>query len=132
MTIGKESLRRSYILHSCRWEDSNDDCNVLASLTCDQTYQGTPDLICQCAPRPPPPVIWIQNQEGLCLLAKDGAPQNIACGWLAGWLAGSVAGWLVGWLVAGEFLIPTFTNGKHFRWSCRPGASRTSMSVELL
>ncbi|CAK9057639.1 Cell surface hyaluronidase (Cell migration-inducing hyaluronidase 2) (Transmembrane protein 2) [Durusdinium trenchii] len=67
------------------WEDSNDDCNVLASLTCDQTYQGTPDLICQCAPQPPPPVIWIQNQDGLCLMAKDfnisGAAVNLhPCG----------------------------------------------------
>jgi len=57
--------------HCFRWEDSDDDCNVLAFLSCDQIYQGTPDLICQCAPQPPPPAIWIQNQAGLCLMAKD-------------------------------------------------------------
>jgi len=67
------------------WEDSDDDCNVLASLSCDQIYQGTPDLICQCAPQPPPTAIWIQNQAGLCLMAKEfnisGAAVNLhPCG----------------------------------------------------
>lgn len=55
-----------------RWEDSDDDCNILASLTCDQIYDGTPDLICQCAPLPPPPAVWIQNAQGHCLMAQDG------------------------------------------------------------
>ncbi|CAJ1371552.1 unnamed protein product [Effrenium voratum] len=53
------------------WEDSDDDCNILASLTCDQIYDGTPDLICQCAPLPPPPAVWIQNAQGHCLMAQE-------------------------------------------------------------
>ena len=62
-----------------RWEDSNDGCDSLATLTCDQTYQGTPDLICHCAPVPPPPVIYIQNDDGLCLMAQELAASPPPC-----------------------------------------------------
>lgn len=33
------------------WEEQNEDCNVKATLTCDQTYPGTSDLLCECGPR---------------------------------------------------------------------------------
>merc|ERR1712137_787393 len=37
---------------SCKdaWEEQNEDCNVKASMTCSQVWQGTSDLICECEP----------------------------------------------------------------------------------
>ncbi|CAE7614021.1 nipblb [Symbiodinium natans] len=66
------------------WEDLSDGCEVLTPLRCNQEYQGTPDLICQCAPKPPPSPIWIQYADGQCLMAKEynrsGAAVNLhAC-----------------------------------------------------
>ncbi|CAE7252655.1 unnamed protein product, partial [Symbiodinium microadriaticum] len=48
-----------HLLCAGAWEDLDDGCEALTSLSCTDVYQGTPDLICQCAPVPPPPSIWI-------------------------------------------------------------------------
>jgi len=34
------------------WEERDDDCNVKATMTCDQTWPNTHDLLCECAPGP--------------------------------------------------------------------------------
>ncbi|CAE8721049.1 unnamed protein product [Polarella glacialis] len=54
------------------WEDMDNDCNVKATLQCDQFWPGTPDLICQCQPvlRPPSASVWIQDALGRCLQAE--------------------------------------------------------------
>ncbi|CAE7249476.1 Cemip2 [Symbiodinium sp. CCMP2592] len=60
-----------HLLCAGAWEDLDDGCEALTSLSCTAVYQGTPDLICQCAPVPPPPSIWIQYSDGQCLMAKE-------------------------------------------------------------
>lgn len=43
------------------WEEHNNDCNVKAELTCEQSYPHTSDLLCECAPGAPPSM---QSQPG--------------------------------------------------------------------
>lgn len=33
------------------WEEVNEDCNVKATMTCDQTWPHTSDLLCECSPQ---------------------------------------------------------------------------------
>jgi len=33
------------------WEEESDDCNVKKTLTCDETYGTTSDLLCECSPQ---------------------------------------------------------------------------------
>jgi len=55
------------------WEEEEDTCNVKASLTCDDTYPHTSDLLCECAPsrdvrskwtRPSGSLVWSDEFEG--------------------------------------------------------------------
>lgn len=34
------------------WEEVNNDCNIKATMTCDQVWPRTSDLLCECAPAP--------------------------------------------------------------------------------
>jgi len=51
------------------WEEVNDDCNVKATMTCDQTWGDTSDLLCECAP-PAGPLVP-REQSRLRLVWSD-------------------------------------------------------------
>lgn len=59
------------------WEEVNEDCNVKAEMTCDQTWPHTSDLLCECMPlggsvAPPPDLadpsrarlVWSDDFDG--------------------------------------------------------------------
>jgi len=53
------------------WEEHNDGCGVKATLTCDESYPLTSDLLCECAPGEPPAkqgdpgdLVWSDEFEG--------------------------------------------------------------------